>query len=91
MVTQVALAERLDTAASDPLREALLAAQNNDVKLDGRSVEHLGAACVELLMSAEVLWKSSGHQITIQNTSHQMAQDLASLGVTPDSFLKGSK
>ncbi len=88
MVTQVALAPKLDTAASADLRKALVAAKDDDVVLDASAVEMVGALCLELLMSAGVLWPKAGHTISIENTSPQMTDDLGRFGLTPDTLLE---
>ncbi|MGR3511896.1 MAG: STAS domain-containing protein [Paracoccaceae bacterium] len=88
MVKQVSLAPKLDTAASAELRKTLIAAVGDDVVLDATAVEMVGAACLELLLSAGAIWARSDHTITLENASSQMADDLGRFGLTPDSLLE---
>lgn len=88
MVTQVALAPKLDTAASVELRKALIAAKDDDVVFDASAVEMVGAMCLELLMSAGVLWPKAGHSVSLENPSPQMTDDLGRFGLTPDTLLE---
>lgn len=88
MVKRIALAPKLDTAASAELRTALQDARDEDVLLDASEVEMLGALCLELLMSAGALWKAAGHSISIENVSAQMGDDLGRFGLSPDNVLE---
>ncbi|MEM6388047.1 MAG: STAS domain-containing protein [Pseudomonadota bacterium] len=88
MVKQVTLSPKLDTAATAELRKNLLSAKDEDLVLDASSVEMIGGACLELLLSAGVLWKKAGHSITLENPSDQMADDLGRFGLTPDTLLE---
>ncbi len=88
MVKRVPLAPKLDTATSSELRDTLLAAKDEDIVLEADKVEMLGAACLELLMSASVLWRKAGHSITLEKVSPQMTDDLGRFGLTPETFLE---
>lgn len=90
MAKRVTLVPRLDTAASAALREDILAAQNEDLVFDGAGVEQIGGLCLELLMSAGVLWAKAGHAATLENPSLQMVDDLKRFGLTPDTLLESA-
>ncbi len=82
MATKVVLDAKLDSAAAEPLRDALLAAQGDDITLNGSGVEQLGALCLELLMSVRHLWGVAGKTVTLQTPSEQMIDDLGRFGLT---------
>ena len=88
MVIRVPLAAKLDTAASAELRDRLISAKNDDIVLEAGAVEMLGGACAELLLSAGVLWRKTGHAITLENVSPQMADDLGRFGLSPETLLE---
>lgn len=84
MAKQVSLPPKLDTAAAAVLRTELENAAGDNIAFDGSGVEQLGAACLEMLLSAVVLWRQAGHAITFENLSETMTQDLRIFGLTPD-------
>ncbi|MEL7151570.1 MAG: STAS domain-containing protein [Pseudomonadota bacterium] len=88
MVKKVSLAPKLDTAASADLRKALVDAQGDDLVLDASAVEMIGGQCLELLLTASVLWQQAGHSLTLENTSEQMTDDLSRFGITPDGLME---
>jgi chemotaxis protein CheX len=88
MVKRVPLAAKLDTAASAELRETLISAGDEDIVLEAGAVEMLGGACVELLLTASVLWRKAGQAMTLENVSPQMADDLGRFGLTPETLLE---
>ncbi len=86
MTKQVALETKLDSAAVDKLRTILLAEQGDDITLDGSGVQQIGGMCLELLMSVRHLWGAAGHDVTIENPSEQMLDDLGRFGLTAEDF-----
>ena len=82
MAKMVVLDAKLDSAAAEPLRETLLAAQGDDITLDGSGVEQLGGLCLELLMSVRHLWATAGNSVTLNAPSEQMIDDLGRFGLT---------
>ena len=88
MVKKVSLAPKLDTAASAALGTTLIEAQGDDLVLDGSAVQMIGGQCLELLLTAAVIWKRSGHTIELENLSDEMTDDLGRFGVTPDQLLE---
>lgn len=89
-MAKLLLAAKLDTNATTELRDALVAAQDEDVVVDGGAVQMIGGACVELLLSAAAVWRAAGHGFCLENPSSQMLDDLGTLGLTPDSFLENA-
>lgn len=88
MVKRVPLPPKMDTAASGELCRKLVEARDEDVVLDATAVEMIGAQCLEVLMSAGVLWKKADRAISIENVSPQMLDDLGRFGLTPDTLLE---
>lgn len=88
MGKEVPLAAKLDTAASAELRASLKAAEDGDVVLNASAVEMIGGMCLEILMTAGVVWKAAGHHISLQDPSPQMTEDLARFGLTAETLLE---
>ena len=86
MAKQMSLAAKLDTAAAAGLRSQLEGASDESIVFDAGQVEQLGTLCLELLMSAVVLWRNAGQSITFENISKQMTDDLGRVGLTPDAL-----
>lgn len=84
MAKRIPLPPRMDTAATEALRSDLLAAEGEDIVLDGSAVDQFGALCLELILSVSALWRAEGHGVTIENPSNQMAEDLGRFGLTPE-------
>lgn len=82
MAKMVVLDAKLDSAAAEPLRETLLAAEGDDIALDGSGVEQLGGLCLELLMSVRHLWAQTGKTVTLNTPSEQLIEDLGRFGLT---------
>ncbi|NNE79650.1 MAG: STAS domain-containing protein [Silicimonas sp.] len=83
---RLVLDEKLDTAAADKLRDAIVSAETDDIVADGAGVAVLGALCLELLMSARVLWTQNGKSFVLENPSEPLVENLVRFGVTPDHF-----
>lgn len=90
MAKRVTLVPRLDTAASEWLRDEILSAAGEDLIFDGAAVEQLGGLCLEILMSAGVLWPNAGRSASLENPSTQMVDDLGRYGLAPDTLLENA-
>lgn len=88
MAKQVALASKMDTAATVALRDEISAALDEDLVIDGSKVEHLGALGLEVLCSAVVLWKKAGKTVSLESPSTQLIDDLSRFGLTTDKLLE---
>lgn len=88
MVKKVPLPPKLGTAACADLTASLMAAQDQDLCLDASEVEMIGAACVETLMSAAVLWAKAGRSVTLEQPSINLIDDLRRFGLTPTTLLE---
>lgn len=59
-MTIIALSESLDFTAADSLLEQVKEARGQDLQLDASRVNRLGAACLQVLLSAAMTWASDG-------------------------------
>jgi chemotaxis protein CheX len=74
------LPDTLDLKAAGPLTTALLAGRGQDLSLDGRAVQRLGAQCLQVLLAARATWAADGHALTITDPSPEFAEAAAQLG-----------
>lgn len=88
MAKQVCLAPKLDTASTLALRDEVLAAQGEDLIIDGSQVELLGGLALELLISIGALWRKAGQSVTLDAPSEQLVVELKRLGLTPATVLE---
>ena len=86
MARKVVLEAKLDSAATETLRDTLMTSQGDDIVLDGSAVEQLGGLCVEFLMSARHLWAAAGRSVTLTTPSEQMIDDLGRFGLSETDF-----
>ena len=89
MANRLVLNAKLDTSSAGPLRDELVAADGQDLVLDAGGVEHLGALCAEVLMSAHHIWKQNGASVTVENASTQMIDNLSRMGLSLDDIATG--
>ena len=71
----------LDLNAAGRLRAALLALRCADLALDASGVNHLGAQCAQVLVSAAATWAADGTALTIPVASEPFAHNLRLLGL----------
>lgn len=90
MSKRVILAPKLDTGVATALRDELMEAVDDDMVLVGSAVEHLGALCLELILTAATLCQRAGHSVTIEAPSAQMIENLGRFGLTPDLLLESA-
>ncbi len=84
MTVALTLPERLDTSAAPELADTLAAELGQDIEIDAAPVTHLGALCLQVLLSAAKTWAARGQSLTISNINDTMAGQLTLFGVTPD-------
>lgn len=89
MANRLVLDEKLDTSSAGKLRDDLVAADGQDLVLDARGVEHIGALCAEVLMSVRHIWAQNGTSITIENASSQLIENLSGMGLSLDDIATG--
>lgn len=76
----LSLPATLDLRAAPELAASLLARRGQDVALDGSAVRHLGAQCLQILLSARQTWASDGRSFGIAGASEEFAAGAALLG-----------
>lgn len=89
MAKQLILQAKLDTSSAEQLRDELVAADGQDLVLDGAHVEQVGALCAEILMSVRHLWEQNQKTVSIENPSHQMQDNLGRMGLCLDDLVTG--
>lgn len=87
MPASLTLAERLDTEAAAGLKADLLANLGQDLTLKCDGISHLGALCLQLLLSAKASWAEDGHQLTFEGLSTRATTQISEFGVSPDVFM----
>ncbi|MBT8475205.1 MAG: STAS domain-containing protein [Alphaproteobacteria bacterium] len=85
-VAQLTLAPKLDLSASETLADALREQRGQDLNLDAGAVTHLGAHAVQTLMVATHTWAADGQQLSLTNLSEVAAENLAIMGIAPQSI-----
>lgn len=91
MPETIVLPARLDTAASDALGQTLQEHAGTDLNLDGSRVEHLGALCLELLLSARHIWNARGHDLGVVDPSPALGSAIALSGATAFGLLEDAE
>jgi chemotaxis protein CheX len=89
MAKQLVLKAKLDTSSAGQLRDDLVAADGQNLVMDGADVEHLGALCTEVLLSIRHLWAQKQHAVSIENPSTQMIDNLGQMGLSLDDLVTG--
>ena len=81
----------LGYAGASALKDKLLERRGKSVVLDASDVEHLGASCLQVLLSAMNAWREGGLNFEITNTSEQFEECLGRLGFPPSTFVRGEE
>ncbi len=89
MSDTLVLQPRLDISAADPLAQALRTRLGSDLTVDARDVTHLGAMCLQVLLSAAQTVRRAGHRFTLANASDRVLDQLRSMGFTPETLAEG--
>lgn len=80
------LPAQLDLLAASRLAEIVRAARGAPLAIDASGVERLGASCAQALRAATIAWRRDGAHLTIERPSPAFLDDLALLGIAPDSL-----
>jgi anti-anti-sigma regulatory factor len=80
--TILALEAMLDVTHAATLLSSLLALRGKDLIVDASEVQHLGAQCGQLLVSAKRTWSADGHSMRLEKASNEFAENLRLLGLT---------
>ena len=89
MTAVVNLPAKLDTSAAALLRAEVAASAGNDLTIEANAVEHLGALCLEVLLTARHVWSSGGQKLELAAPSQAFLADLETFGLAPDDLSTG--
>jgi chemotaxis protein CheX len=89
MTAPVVLAPKLDLAAATDLMTTLKTFKEDEVVLDLSEVKHLGALCLQVLLSAATSAISENRKITLANVSDRVIDQMRLMGMTPESIERG--
>ena len=81
----------LGYAGAGALKDQLLQLSGKNLTLDASNVEHLGASCLQVLLSAMKTWREGGLDFEITNTSEQFEECLGRLGFPSSTFARGEE
>lgn len=80
----VTLTGKLDFAAAEGLRVELAERRGTDLVLDASGVQHLGAAVLQVLISAVTSWRADGRSMTVTSASDEWLTALGEFGLPTD-------
>ncbi len=80
------LAEVLNLSAAAPLAKVLSQMRGGDAVVDASQVQHVGAQCVQVLLSAASTWSAEGSSFRIVNRSAGFIASLQLLGIPATTF-----
>ncbi len=90
MAEPVILAPKLDMAAATELMTTLQSRSQHDaLVLDMTEVKHLGALCLQVLISAAKTAAAENRDFSIINVSDRVSDQLRVMGLTPDTLSGG--
>jgi chemotaxis protein CheX len=85
----VMLDPRLDLPAASPLMTTLRAQDAHEVTLDFTQVKHLGALCLQVILSAALTFSAEGRKLSITNVSDRVIDQMRVMGMTPEKIARG--
>lgn len=91
MTARLELPERLDTEAARALTDQLLSQVGQDLELDATHVSHIGALCLQVLVSAAKTCGLNDQKMAILNVSDALAEQLFLFGFTPETLSGGTQ
>jgi chemotaxis protein CheX len=80
--TVLALDPTLDVTHAAALATLLLGLRGKDIIVDASAVQHLGAQCGQLLVSAKRTWTTDGRAIRFEKSSSEFVENIRLLGLT---------
>lgn len=80
--TVLALDPMLDVTHAATLAGLLLGLRGKDIIVDASEVQHLGAQCGQILVSAKRTWNSDGRAIRLEKASAEFIENIRLLGLT---------
>ncbi|MGR3320390.1 MAG: STAS domain-containing protein [Pseudooceanicola sp.] len=85
------LQSRLDLPAAAPLAQELRKRLGSDVTVDAGAVTHMGALCLQVMVSAAKTLTRAGHRFRMINASDRVLEQLVSMGFTPETLSEVAK
>lgn len=89
MADPVMLEPRLDLPAASPLMTTLRAREDSEVILDFSEVKHLGALCLQVMLSAATTYNAQGRKLSLTNVSDRVVDQMRVMGMTPETIARG--
>lgn len=80
------LAPKLDLREVGTLRDQLLEHRGNDLVLDAKELNQIGALSVQVLRSAAKTWQADGKSLSFQNASNDCDDQLKLLGFSAETI-----
>lgn len=80
MADQITLPAKLDLPAAAPLLDELQKLEG-DIALDGSEINHIGALCLQVLISCAKTAAAAGHSFRVENLSDAAQSQLGFMGV----------
>lgn len=78
------LDDKLDVTKARSLAAALVERRGAPVVVDASAVQHLGAQCAQVLLSARRSWQDAGHDFRFAQPSEAFADGARLLGLAAD-------
>jgi chemotaxis protein CheX len=89
MSEPIVLAPKLDLAAASALMTTLRAQDGPEIVIDMSEVKHLGALCLQVLLSAGKTFNAQNKTMTITNISDRVIDQMRVMGMTPETIARG--
>lgn len=89
MSDPIQLAPRLDLPAASALKTTLTEHSEGDLVMDLAEVKHLGALCLQVMLSAAASAVAAGRSVSVVNTSDRVIDQLRVMGMTPETIARG--
>lgn len=80
--TVLALDPTLDVTHAATLAGLLLGLRGKNIIVDASEVQHLGAQCAQLLVSAKRTWGTDGQALRFEKPSAEFIENIRLLGLT---------
>jgi len=91
MNTPILLQSKLDLPAAGPLAKSILDLDDGDVVLDAQQVEHVGALCLQVMLSAATSVRKAGHGFSFVNANDKILEQISLFGLTPETIAEGKQ
>ena len=89
MTARFDLPEKLDTGAVPEFIAALRSRQGANLVLDGSALQQIGGLAVQTIIVAANDWQDGGHQLTLENVTQDVAEQLRLLGTSSQVLTEG--